>query len=166
MPTTIIPSLRYRNAPAAIEWLCRVFGLRKNLVVPDDSGGVAHAQLSFGDGMIMLGSVRDNEWGRFIKQPDEIGGAETQSIYLVVPDADIAYERAKNAGAEILIPVKDEEYGGRSFLVGIWKVIFGPSAPTILGRVLKISRAASSFVAARARGHANAGRFPPHRAHC
>jgi hypothetical protein len=82
MPATIIPSLRYRNAPVAVEWLCRVFGLRKNLVVPDDSGGVAHAQLSFGDGMIMLGSVRDNEWGHFIKQPDEISAAATQSIYL------------------------------------------------------------------------------------
>src|SRR5438477_4309537 len=70
MPATIIPSLRDRNAAVAIEWLCRVFGLRKNLVVPDDSGGVAHAQLSFGDGMIMLGSVRENERGRFIKQPD------------------------------------------------------------------------------------------------
>jgi len=68
MPATIIPSLRYRNAPAAIEWLGRVFGLKKNLVVTDDSGGIAHAQLSFGDGMTMLGSVRDNEWGRFIKQ--------------------------------------------------------------------------------------------------
>jgi len=54
MPATITPSLRYRNAPVAIEWLCRVFGLRKNLVVPDDSGAGAHAQLSFGDGMIML----------------------------------------------------------------------------------------------------------------
>jgi len=46
MPATIIPGLRYRNAPAAIEWLGRVFGLKKNLVVPDDSGGIAHAQLS------------------------------------------------------------------------------------------------------------------------
>jgi len=115
MPATIIPSLRYRNAPAALEWLGRVFGLKKNLVVPDDSGGIAHAQLSFGDGMTMLGSVRDNEWGRFIRQPDEIGGAATQSVYLVVPDADVIYERAKNAGAEILIPVRNEEYGGRSF---------------------------------------------------
>ena len=115
MPATIIPSLRYRNATAAIEWLGRVFGLKKNLVVPDDSGGIAHAQLSFGDGMMMLGSVRDNEWGRFIRQPDEIGGAATQSVYLVVPDADVIYERAKNAGAEILIPVRNEEYGGRSF---------------------------------------------------
>jgi uncharacterized glyoxalase superfamily protein PhnB len=89
------------------------FRAPENLVVPDDSGGVAHAQLSFGDGM-MLGSVRDNEWGNFIKQLDEISSAATQSIYLV-PDADVTYERAKNAGAEILIPVKDEEYGGRSF---------------------------------------------------
>jgi len=115
MPATIIPRLRYRNAPAAIEWLGRVFGVKKNLVVRDDSGGIAHAQLSFGDGMMMLGSVRDNEWGRFIRQPDEIGGAATQSVYLVVPDADVIYERAKNAGAEILIPVRNEEYGGRSF---------------------------------------------------
>src|SRR5205085_4534800 len=107
MPATIIPSLRYRNAPAAIEWLCRVFGLRKNLVVPEENG--------FGDGMMTLGSVRDNEWGRFIKQPDEISGAATQSIYLVVPDADVIYERAKNAGAEILIPVRNEVYSGRSF---------------------------------------------------
>ena len=115
MPATIIPSLRYRNAPAAIEWLCRVFGLQKNLVVPDDSDGVAHAQLSCGDGMMMLGSVRDNEWGRFIKQPDEISGAATQSVYLIVSDADVTFERATKAGAEILIPIKDEEYGGRSF---------------------------------------------------
>jgi len=166
MPATIIPSLRYRNAPAVIEWLCRVFGLQKNLVVPDDSGGVAHAQLSSGDGMMMLGSVRDNEWGRFIKQPDEIDGAATQSVYLVVPEADLIYERAKNAGAEILIPVRDEEYVGVVFPVAILKAIFAPSAPPILGRVPKISPAANSFVVARARARANAARFPPHRARC
>ena len=63
----------------------------------------------------MLGSVRDNQWGRFIKQPDEIGVAETQSIYLIVPDAEAVYSKVKNAGAEIVIPIKDEEYGGRGF---------------------------------------------------
>jgi uncharacterized glyoxalase superfamily protein PhnB len=46
MPASIIPSLRYRNAPAAIEWLCRVFGVQKNFVVPDEIGGIAHAQLT------------------------------------------------------------------------------------------------------------------------
>jgi uncharacterized glyoxalase superfamily protein PhnB len=50
-----------------------------------------------------------------MKQPDEIGGAETQSAYVVVPDADAHYARAKAAGAEILIDIKDEGYGGRGY---------------------------------------------------
>jgi hypothetical protein len=69
---TLIPVLRYRDAPAAIEWLCATFGFEKHLVVPGDNGSVAHAQLSFGNGMVMLGSV-DNEspFGRLMKQPSE-----------------------------------------------------------------------------------------------
>ena len=112
---TVIPCLRYRNAPAAIEWLCQNFGFEKLLVVPNEDGTIAHAQLSFGNGMIMLGSVVESEFGRLMKQPDEIGGAETQSAYLVVSDADVIYERAKAAGAEIVIEIKDEDYGGRGF---------------------------------------------------
>jgi uncharacterized glyoxalase superfamily protein PhnB len=113
---TVIPCLRYRNAPAAIEWLCQTFGFEKQLVVPNDDGTIAHAQLSFGNGMIMLGSVQtETEFGRLMKQPDEIGGAETQSAYVVVNDADAIYARAKAAGAEIVIEIKDEDYGGRGF---------------------------------------------------
>lgn len=112
---TVIPCLRYRNAPAAIEWLCQNFGFEKRLVVPNEDGTIAHAQLGFGNGMIMLGSVVESEFGRLMKQPDEIGGAETQSSYLVVSDADAIYERAKAAGAEIVMEIKDEDYGGRGF---------------------------------------------------
>lgn len=114
---TIIPCLRYRDAPKAIEWLCRTFGFEKQLVVPNADGTIAHAQLSFGNGMIMLGSVLEveTEFGRLIKQPDEIGGFETQSAYVVVSDADAIYARAKAAGAEIVIEIKDEDYGGRDF---------------------------------------------------
>jgi uncharacterized glyoxalase superfamily protein PhnB len=112
---TVIPCLRYRNAPAAIEWLCNTFGFEKNLVVPGENGVVEHAQLSFGNGMIMLGSVIDSEFGRMMKQPDEIGGAETQSAYLIVDDADVVYARAKAAGATIAMEIKDEDYGGRGF---------------------------------------------------
>ena len=114
---TVIPCLRYRDAPAAIEWLCENFGFEKQLVVPNDDGTIAHAQLSYGNGMIMLGSVLEieTEFGRLIKQPDEIGGAETQSAYVVVSDADVVYARAKDAGAEIVIEIKDEDYGGRGF---------------------------------------------------
>ena len=69
---TVIPTLRYRDAPAAIEWLCHAFGFEKHLVVPNDDGTVAHAQLSFGNGMIMLGSVMKNEteFGRLMRQPE------------------------------------------------------------------------------------------------
>ena len=74
-----------------------------------------HAQLSLGNGMIMLGSVRQTEFGRLMKQPDEIGGAETQSVYVIVTDADALYSRAKAGGAKIVLDIKDEDYGGRGF---------------------------------------------------
>ncbi len=111
----VIPCLRYRDAPAAIEWLCNTFGFEKQLVVPNEDGTIAHAQLAFGNGMIMLGSVVDSEFGRLMRQPDEIGGAETQSAYIIVADADVIYARAKAAGATIVFAIKDEDYGGRGF---------------------------------------------------
>jgi uncharacterized glyoxalase superfamily protein PhnB len=90
-------------------------GFEKHLVVPGEAGTIAHAELSFGNGMIMLGSVVETPFGRLMKQPDEIGGAETQSSYVVVNDADAVYARAKAAGARIAIDIKDEDYGGRGF---------------------------------------------------
>jgi uncharacterized glyoxalase superfamily protein PhnB len=96
--------------------LCSAFGFERQAVHSNPDGTVAHAQLTFGNGMIMLGSAsKDSEWGRLIKQPDETGGSETQSAYLIVADADAVYARAKAAGAEILLEIKDEDYGGRGF---------------------------------------------------
>ena len=117
MMPTIIPVLRYRNAPAAIEWLCQAFDFERHLVVQNDDGTVAHAQLSSGHGMIMLGSVlqEETEFGRLMKQPDEVGGGSTQSIYVVVADADAAYSRAKAGGAKMAMEIRDEAYGGRGF---------------------------------------------------
>jgi uncharacterized glyoxalase superfamily protein PhnB len=114
---TVIPCLRYRDAPAAIDWLCAAFGFERQAVHANADGTIAHAQLTFGNGMIMLGSVSaaDSAWGRLIRQPDQLDGAETQSAYLIVADADAVYARAKAAGAEILLDIKDEDYGGRGF---------------------------------------------------
>lgn len=112
---TVVPCMRYRDAPAAIEWLGSTFGFETQLVVSNDDGTIAHAQLSFGNSMIMLGSVFDTEYGRLMKQPSEIGGFVTQSTYLVVNNADLVYGRALEAGAKILLDIKDEEYGGRGF---------------------------------------------------
>ena len=66
---TIIPTLRYHDASAAIEWLGRAFGFEKHLVVPGEGGRIDHAQLVLGDGMIMVGSARDDEFGRLQKTP-------------------------------------------------------------------------------------------------
>ena len=112
----LIPVLRYRDAPAAIEWLCATFGFERHLVVPGDNGTVAHAQLSFGNGMVMLGSAEsESPFGRLMKQPSETGGANTQSVYVVVTDADALYARAQRAGAKIAMEIRDEDYGGRGF---------------------------------------------------
>jgi uncharacterized glyoxalase superfamily protein PhnB len=114
-PATIIPAMRYRSAPEAIEWLCQAFGFEKHLVVSGKNDAIVHAQLTWGNGMMMLGSVRDNDYGQRIKQPDELGGIETQAPYVVVEDADAHYARAVTAGAEIVIEIADADYGGRGY---------------------------------------------------
>ncbi len=112
--TTVIPAMQYRDAPAAIDWLCQAFGFERHLVVPGEAGTIAHAQLTLGTGMIMVGSVKDTEYGRLLRQPRDVDGA-TQTVYVVVADVDAHYAQAKQAGAEIVIDIKDEDYGGRDY---------------------------------------------------
>ncbi|MGD0299122.1 MAG: VOC family protein [Bryobacteraceae bacterium] len=113
--SSVICGLRYRNAPAAIEWLCDVLGFARHAVYPGPDGTIQHAELTLGGGMIMLGSIRNNESPRYMTQPDEIGGMETRSEYLVVADADEVYQRVKKAGAVIVREIEDQGYGGRDF---------------------------------------------------
>ncbi len=113
--TTVIPAMRYNDAPAAIEWLREAFGFEEHLVVPGEDGAIAHAQLVFGNGMIMLGSTRDDEFGKLQKPPSDLGGAGSQSCYVIVEDADAHYARAVAAGAKIVVEIQDEDYGGRGY---------------------------------------------------
>jgi uncharacterized glyoxalase superfamily protein PhnB len=115
--SSIIPGHRYQNAPAAIDWLCRVFGFERRAVHEGENGTIAHAELTLGNGMIMLGSGKDDEPGRGFKSPQELGGIETCSLYIVVPDADAAHARAVAAGANITTPLHDTPYGSRDFTV-------------------------------------------------
>ena len=109
----IVPALRYRDAPAAIKFLRDAFGFAEHLVVPGPNDTIVHAELTLGNGMIMLGSAHGGEYDRYMKAPD--GGPQTQTVYVIVPDADAHYERAKAAGAEILMDIKTEDYGGRGY---------------------------------------------------
>jgi uncharacterized glyoxalase superfamily protein PhnB len=114
--STVIPALRYRDAPAAIEWLCQAFGFEKHAVYPNSDGSIAHAQLTLGGGMVMLGSLsNDSPTSKFLMQPQEIGEKETQTPYLLVADCDKVYTAAKAAGAQMVIDIRDMDYGGRGF---------------------------------------------------
>jgi hypothetical protein len=61
----------------------QAFGFEKHLVIPGENGTVAHAQLTFGSGMIMLGSAREDEFGQWVTPPRATGGIGTQSAYVI-----------------------------------------------------------------------------------
>ena len=112
----VIPGLRYRDAVAMIEWLCGAFEFEKNAVYMGPDETVAHAQLTLGGGMVMIGSVENgSEASALMVQPSEVGGRETQAPYLVVVDCDAAYARARAAGAEIVMELEEKSYGGKGF---------------------------------------------------
>ena len=103
---SIYVSLRYRDAPAAIDFLCDAFGFERH-VVHEDEGIVHHAELRLGDSMVMLASERDDA-----EQPNRAGLGWT---YVGTENADALFERAKAAGAEVLREPFDTDYGSRDF---------------------------------------------------
>jgi uncharacterized glyoxalase superfamily protein PhnB len=115
--SAIMPALRYQDAPAAIEWLCHVLGFERHAVYPGPDGTIGHAELILNGGMVMLGSKKDDEYGRNFKAPQELSGFETCGMYVIVTDADAAYERAQAAGAWIARPIESTHYGSREFSV-------------------------------------------------
>ena len=111
----IILTMRYKNAQTAIDWLCNAFGFEKHLIVEGVNNTIAHAQLTYGNSMIMLSSENENEYGKLVKTPENLNGNNTQATYIIVENIDEHYEKAVAAGAKILIEIKDEEYGGRGY---------------------------------------------------
>lgn len=108
----LYPTFRYRDAAKMIDWLETAFGFTRHARYMDGDK-VAHAQMSFGSSMIMLGSVREDEYGRMVGAPGDNAG---KSVYVAVDDPDAVYERAKKAGAKILEELKDRDHGSREFI--------------------------------------------------
>ncbi|SFI22387.1 VOC family protein [Albimonas pacifica] len=124
----VIPTLSYRDAPAMIDWLCEVLGFARHAVFPDDRGGIAHAELTLGAGMVMLGSLREGGFGDLQGPPGD--GRAGGSPYLVLPDdaaVEAAHARALAAGAEIVMPLEVKDYGGLAVSIrdpegGLWNL--------------------------------------------
>jgi uncharacterized glyoxalase superfamily protein PhnB len=117
---SLYAGLSYEDAPAAIEWLCRVFGFTQRLVVPGPDGTVMHSELSLGGALIMLGTERAAE-GRY--SPRNLEGVNSGlSVYVADPDAH--YAIAVAAGAEITQELEDTPFGARGYgardLEGHW----------------------------------------------
>jgi uncharacterized glyoxalase superfamily protein PhnB len=109
----ISPFIRYRDAKAAIAWLNEAFGFDPEFVVEDPDGSIGHAQLRAGDGIIMVSTLKDDSLRMTVPGPD---GHSTVGIYITVPDADAHHDRARAAGAQIIMAPVDEDYGGRDYV--------------------------------------------------
>ncbi|HHZ10299.1 MAG TPA: glyoxalase [Rhizobiales bacterium] len=108
----LYPTFRYRNPAAMIDFLEKAFGFAVRARY-GEGDRVDHAELAFGSAMIMLGGVRDDEYGAMVGSPGDNGG---KSVYIAVDDADAAFARARAAGAKILRKPVDMPYGSRDFI--------------------------------------------------
>ena len=108
---TIIPTLRYQDANQAIQWLADAFGFTEHFVVRNEEGRVEHAQLAWRGSLVMLGDVQGTQYDL----PHEHG-----SVNLTGESAehvDEMYERVQAAGATVIQPLEDTEYGSHAFTI-------------------------------------------------
>lgn len=129
----LIPNLVYHDADEAIIWLDRAFGFTVLLRVEGEGGRIDRAQLVRGEMMIMLSSTRDDAYGKNFDTP-KVAGISTQGAYIIVEDVAAAYERALAAGAQAIMPLRTQDYGGEGFTVSdpeghIWS--FGAYDPWV-----------------------------------
>lgn len=108
----VYPFLRYRDAHAAVRWLCDAFAFREKGVFTAPDGSVAHAELDAGGGVVMLGTAKEDALG--MRTPREAGGV-TGGIYVRVEDPDAHHRRAVAAGAEVVTEPRETEYGSREY---------------------------------------------------
>ncbi|WP_436772428.1 VOC family protein [Yinghuangia sp. YIM S09857] len=131
----IVPALRYRDAPAAIAFLRDVFGLEPTLVVPGEGNVVQHAQLTWGNGCVMLGSLIEGD-----DDGDRVEMTVRGScLYLILDDVDAHYARTVAAGAEITRELRDEDYGGRGYVARDPRATSGASGRTAPSDVARVT---------------------------
>src|SRR5437763_1596845 len=104
----LYPSLRYRDAKAAHQWLQDAFGFEPVTLYEDDHGDVAQAEMRRGSDLIMFGTARGDRNGERVGQG---------WVYVTCDDPDTLYARAKSAGADVIMELTDQDYGSRDFAV-------------------------------------------------
>jgi PhnB protein len=105
----VTPYLYYQDVAAALRFLADAFGFHEKLRMPGPDGKVAHAEMTLGDGLVMMGCP-----GADYRNPKRLGQT-TQSLYVYVDDVDAHCARAKKAGAKIVDEPADQFYGDRRY---------------------------------------------------
>lgn len=100
---TVFPSFRYDDAQTALDFLKTAFGAEEHALYRTGDGGVGHAELRFGNGLVMFGSASAGD------------PAMRGAVYITVTEPDALCERARAAGAQIAREPHDTEYGSREF---------------------------------------------------
>jgi uncharacterized glyoxalase superfamily protein PhnB len=110
--TSLSSALFYQDPKAAIAWLQKALGFELTLLLEDNKGDLAHSQLSYGDGKVMVG----HEWSGDHKSPRSVGGKNTQTVHIQLDnDLDGHCARARAAGAEIVAEPETQFYGDRTY---------------------------------------------------
>ena len=109
----VVPALFYKNPKAALDFLQKAFGFELEMLIEDEQGKLAHSQLRFRDGLIMVGT----EWSEKHQSPASLNGRNSQTthLYLEGISADDHCARAEAAGADILARPADQFYGDRTY---------------------------------------------------
>ena len=106
--TTVTAYMTVRDAAAAIDFYKRAFEAEERYrMARDADGAVEHATLRIGDSTVYLA----DELGA-VKSPVALGGSPVQ-LFLYVPDCDAVWQRAIAAGARVVVPMADQEWGDR-----------------------------------------------------
>lgn len=111
----IFPSLKYDDAPGAIDFLCNVFGFKRFAVFPGAGGNSTHAQLKLGSNFVMIGSTTTDKGP--VSTPQALAGAIGGIFVVLGDDADVDahYKRAHAAGATIISSPRPGSFGGREY---------------------------------------------------
>jgi uncharacterized glyoxalase superfamily protein PhnB len=107
----ISTALYYDDPHKAIEWLCDAFGFEVRLLVEGDGGRVEHSELTYGDGLVMVGGSDKSEKFPYMRTPSQVGGANTQNLMMYVDDVEAHCARARAAGAVIVKELEVSDYG-------------------------------------------------------
>jgi uncharacterized glyoxalase superfamily protein PhnB len=110
----ISSGMYYRDAAKMIDWLCNAFGFEVRLKIEGDNGRIEHSELTYGEGLIMVGEERvgaASRWGTDMKSPLSVAGANTQGLMVFVDDVDAHCAHARAAGAKIVDEPTVHDYG-------------------------------------------------------